>query len=225
MAKIALTRAANRERAPVVFERLKRAYPDARCSLDYTTPLELLVATILAAQCTDVRVNKVTRKLFERYRTPGDYAGAPRKELEQDIRTCGFFRQKAKGIAGACSKIAGEFGGEVPGTMDELLALDNVGRKTANVMLAECFSTPSIIVDTHCRRVAQRLGFTKNTDPAAIEQDLMKVWPRDTWTLFSHCIVFHGRALCSARAPKCSRCPLADLCPFPTTRQGRKVAR
>ncbi|HPG67098.1 MAG TPA: endonuclease III [Candidatus Hydrogenedentes bacterium] len=213
MAKFKRTQAANRERAVAVFGRLREAYPDARCSLDFSGPLELLVATILAAQCTDVRVNVVTKDLFRAYRTPRDYVDAPREELEAAIRTCGFFRQKAKSIVKACGRILDAYGGEVPGTMEELLTLDGVGRKTANVLLGECFDTPGIIVDTHCMRVSRRLGFTRQTDPRKIEQDLMKIWPRETWTLFSHCIVFHGRAVCQARTPKCAACTVADLCP------------
>jgi len=234
MAQIKRTQTANKARARTVFDRLKRAYPDARCALDFTTPLELLVATILAAQCTDVRVNKVTKTLFKKYRKPEDYLAAPRHVLEEDIRTCGFFRQKAKAIVAACTKITDEFGGDVPGTMDALLAINGVGRKTANVLLGECYDTPGIIVDTHCKRVTHRLGFTKNTDPNKIERDLMKIWPQehlsgrprtDAWTLFSHCIVFHGRAVCVARAPRCSQCPIVDRCPFPDTREGKKTAR
>ncbi len=222
MAKIKLTQAANKERAPVIFNRLQQAYPDAGCTLDFKTPLQLLVATILAAQCTDVRVNQVTKTLFKKYRKPEDYLAMPRKELEEDIRTCGFFRQKARSIANACEKIVEEFGGTVPGTMAELLTLDGVGRKTANVLLGECFDTPGIIVDTHCKRVTHRLGFTKNTDPTKVERDLMRIWPQENWTRLSHCIVFHGRAVCTAHAPKCSECALKDLCPFTDTRRERR---
>lgn len=225
MAKIKMTKAANRERALTVFARLKDAYPDARCALDFTNPLELLVATILAAQCTDVRVNLVTKNLFKKYRTPEDYLAAPREQLEADVRTCGFFRQKAKSIVNACTKIVNEFGGKVPGRMEQLLTMDGVGRKTANVLLGECFQTPGIIVDTHCKRVAHRLGFTRNIDPDKIERDLMELWPREAWTLYSHCIVFHGRSICHARGPECSRCVLRDLCPFPDTREGQAVAK
>lgn len=221
MAKATMTLAAQRKRAREIFMRLKRAYPDARCALDYATPLELLAATILAAQCTDVRVNEVTKTLFKKYRTPEDYLAAPREELEGIIRSCGFFRQKAKSIAGACAKIINEFGAIVPGTMDELLTLAGVGRKTANVLLGECFNTPGIIVDTHCKRVAYRLGLTRHTDPDKIEADLAKLCPKENWTLFSHCIVFHGRNVCHARKPQCPTCTLRSLCPFPET-AGRK---
>lgn len=225
MAKVPLTLKANRERALVVYERLRAAYPDARCSLDFRSPLELLIATILAAQCTDVRVNIVTKSLFKKYRRPEDYVKAPISQLEDDIRTCGFYRNKAKSIVSACRKIIADFGGQVPGTMEELLTLNGVGRKTANVLLGECFGGQAVIVDTHCTRLAQRLGFTKNSDPVKIEEDLMKVWPREHWTLFSHNLVFHGRAVCTARAPKCSECPVTDLCPFPGSKEGKRIAR
>lgn len=224
MAKIKLTQKANRARALEIFERLRRAYPDATCTLDYTNPLELLVATILAAQCTDERVNVVTKSLFAKYTKAHDYAAAPRKDLEQDIRTCGFYRQKAKSIANTCARLIEHYGGRVPGTMEELLTLDGVGRKTANVILAQCYDTAGIIVDTHCRRLSKRLAFTKNDDPGKIEQDLMKLWPCETWSLFSHCLVFHGRAVCQARAPKCTECVVNDLCPFPASKSRKKRA-
>jgi endonuclease-3 len=214
MARFKNTLQGKRERAGEIFKRLRKAYPDARCSLDHKNPLELLVATILAAQCTDVRVNIVTRTLFRKYRRPRDYVLAPRAEIEAAIRTCGFFRQKAKGIVNACSRIIETYGGVVPNTMEDLLTLDGVGRKTANVLLGECFNTPGIIVDTHCIRLSRRLGFTRNEDPAKIEQDLMKIWPREDWTLNSHCLVFHGRTVCRARKPQCAQCPINDLCPY-----------
>jgi len=225
MAKFKLTQSANRTRAAKVFSRLQKAYPAAKCTLDYRNALELLVATILAAQCTDERVNIVTKDLFKKYKRPGDYLSAPIEELEQDVRQCGFYRQKAKSIVKTCAVIADKFGGKVPGTMDELLELNGVGRKTANVLLGECFDTPAIIVDTHCRRLSNRLGFSKHTDPDKIERDLMKIWPEDRWTQFSHCLVFHGRNVCLARAPTCSHCVIRDLCPFPTTRAGQRIAK
>ncbi|HIJ64412.1 MAG TPA: endonuclease III [Candidatus Hydrogenedentes bacterium] len=225
MAKFKLTQAANRERAAVVFDRLRKAYPGAACTLDHQNPLELLVATILAAQCTDERVNIVTKTLFKKYRKPEDYVGAPIHELEGDIRQCGFFRQKANSIAKTCRAILEGFGGKVPRTMEQLVELNGVGRKTANVLLGECFDAPAIIVDTHCRRLSNRLGFTKNSDPGKIEQDLMKIWPQERWTLFSHCLVFHGRTVCLSRAPKCSECVIGDLCPFPQTNAGKKIAK
>ena len=202
-----------------------RVYPDARCTLEFKNPLQLLVATILAAQCTDERVNKTTPALFKRCKTVQDYSNAPDDELQEAIRSCGFYRQKAKTIKAACQAIADTFGGKVPGSMEELLQLNGVGRKTANVLLAECFDTPGIIVDTHCKRVSARLGFTKNGDPAKIEQDLMRLVPQEHWTDFSHSLVFHGREVCHARAPKCSQCCLRDVCPFPDTREGKKRAR
>ncbi|HOD50966.1 MAG TPA: endonuclease III [Candidatus Hydrogenedentes bacterium] len=225
MAAIKMTREANRERAREVLHALARAYPDARCSLDFKDPLQLLVATILAAQCTDERVNITTPALFKRYRTAKDYVSAPDQELQEAIRSCGFYRQKAKAIKTACRTIVEHFGGKVPGTMEGLLQLDGVGRKTANVLLGECFNTPGIIVDTHCKRVSARLAFTKNGDPAKIEQDLMRIVPQERWTEFSHCLVFHGRATCQARNPKCSQCCVRELCPFPDTREGKKIAR
>lgn len=218
MAKFKRTIAANKERAARIFERLREAYPDARCSLDYETPLELLVATILAAQCTDVRVNVVTKTLFCKYRRAQDYVAAPRGQLEEDIRTCGFFRQKAKSIVNTCARILEEYGGVVPDSLEALTTLPGVGRKTANVLLGECFEVEGVVVDTHVKRLSERLGFTKHDDPAKIERDLMKIAPRDTWALFSHCLVFHGRATCVARRPKCAECVVSDLCPFPTSR-------
>lgn len=225
MAAIKVSRKANRDRAHEVLERLMRAYPDARCSLDFENPLQLLVATILSAQCTDERVNMTTPALFKKHKTAKDYVAAPDDKLQEAIRTCGFYRQKAKAIKKACQTIVEKFGGNVPGTMEELLELDGVGRKTANVLLGECFSTPGIIVDTHCKRVSKRLGFTKNGDPSKIEQDLMQIVPRERWTEFSHCLVFHGRATCQARSPKCSQCCVRDLCSFPETREGKKIAK
>jgi endonuclease III len=224
MAKVQMTQAANRIRAARIYERLAAAYPGANCTLDYANALELLVATILAAQCTDERVNIVTRDLFQKYRKPEDYVQASDGELEGDIRSCGFYNQKAKTIKGACKALIEKYGGQVPGTLEQLVRLDGVGRKTANVVLGQCFQTPGVIVDTHCRRVSQRLGFTKHDDPKKIEQELMKIWPRETWTQYSHFLVHHGRQVCKARGPACSRCVVYDLCPFPHTAQGKKTA-
>lgn len=218
-------RLAERERAAKVLKRLHKRYPDATCSLDFKEPLQLLVATILAAQCTDERVNMVTKSLFKKYKKPQDYLKAPDGELEEAIHSCGFYRQKAKSIRNACRKIVEQFGGKVPGTMKELLTLDGVGRKTANVILGECFGVPGVIVDTHCTRLTNRLGFTKSDDPKKIEHDIMKLVPQSDWNIFSHCMVFHGRAICMARAPMCSQCPINDLCPFPASPQGKKIAR
>lgn len=219
------TLASNRKRAVEVFKRLEQDYPDARCSLDFVDPLQLMISTILAAQCTDERVNIVTKDLFQMYRTAQDYANAPEGELEKAIHSCGFYRQKAKSIRNACRTILERFGGKVPGTMEDLLQLDGVGRKTANVLLGECFNTQGIIVDTHCTRLSQRLGFTKHSDPAKIEQDLMQTVPYENWTMFSHYLVFHGRAVCIARAPRCSECSVRALCPFPDSPQGKKIAK
>lgn len=225
MAKTALTLEAHRARARQVFARLRAAYPGLRCTLDFKGPLQLLIATILAAQCTDARVNIVTKGLFRKYRKPEDFLNAPIEELHEDIRPCGFYRNKARSIVNTCRKLVERFNGKVPGTMEELLTLDGVGRKTANVILGECFGKQGIIVDTHCARINRRLGFTKQSDPVKIERDLMKIWPEEHWTLFSHSMVFHGRAVCGARAPKCSQCVLADLCPFPKSKEGKRIAR
>lgn len=211
------------ERALAVYDRLRETYPEARCTLDYKNPLQLLVATILAAQCTDERVNIVTKDLFRKYKKPEDYLAVPVEELAEDVRSCGFYRQKAKSIANTCGRLVRDFGGKVPSTLEELVTLDGVGRKTANVLLGECFDTPGIIVDTHVRRVSNRLGFTQNEDPVRIEQDLMKLWPRENWTLFSHLLVFLGRTVCAARTPKCPECPVNGLCPYPA--EGRKKGR
>ncbi len=212
--------AKERERAVLVYERLAAAYPDVRCTLDYKSPFQLLVMTILAAQCTDVRVNIVCRDLFCKYKHPKDFAESDRQELEDAVRTCGFFRQKAKSIQESSRILLEQHGGGVPGTMEELLALPGVGRKIANAVLGECFGMQGVIVDTHCRRVTGRLGFTKNTDPTRIERDLRKLWPPDRWTLYSHFMVFHGRAVCTARSPKCTACCVVDLCPYPRRKAG-----
>ena len=179
MAPLKLTQAANRERAARVLKRLRKMYPDATCSLDSREPLQLMVSTILAAQCTDVRVNRVTKTLFKRFKTAKDYANSPAGELEVAIHSCGFYRQKAKSIRNACKKIVERYGGKVPGTMEELLTLDGVGRKTANVILGECFGVPGVIVDTHCTRLTNRLAFTTSDEPKVIEQDIMKIVPQN----------------------------------------------
>ncbi len=194
--------------------RLKAEYPDARTELDWTNPLELLVATILSAQTTDVRVNGVTKTLFEKYRTAADYAVAEPNELEEDIRPTGFYRNKARSLRGMAGALVEEHGGEVPRTMTELVALPGVGRKTANVVLGNAFGVDEgIVVDTHVRRVSNRLGLTENQDPEKIEQDLTRVVPREDWTIFSHLLIFHGRRRCKARKPDCPNCALNDICP------------
>jgi endonuclease-3 len=198
------------------FPILRKTYPEAKVSLDYRSPLELMIATILAAQCTDLRVNIVTKDLFKKYRRVEDWIAVPAEELEQDIRSTGFFRNKAANIQKACKTLIEKFHGRVPQTMEELLQLAGVGRKTANVILGNCFGRPAIICDTHMIRLSRRLGLSQNSDPTKLEFDLMEIVPKEKfggWTLFSHCIVFHGRACCKARKPDCSNCPIAAYCP------------
>jgi endonuclease-3 len=202
-----------RKRALRILEALKREFPDATIALNFTNAFELLVATILSAQCTDVRVNMVTENLFEKYRTPQDYLDAPDEELIEAIRSTGFFNNKCKNIKKACSSIVDNFGGEVPGTMEELLTLAGVGRKTANCLLGNVFGVPGIVVDTHMIRLSRRMGLTEQKDPDKIERDLMLLFPRDDWTLSSHLITSHGRTWCSAKKPLCDECPVADNCP------------
>ena len=193
---------------------LARAYPKAECALDFKDPLELLVATILSAQCTDERVNQVTRSLFRKYRKPADYAEAPPGVLEEDIRSTGFFNNKAKSIRGAAAMIRDRFGGAVPRTMEELLTLPGVARKTANVILGTAFKTASgIVVDTHVTRLSQRMGLTRETAPEKIEADLMRLVSRKSWIVFGHRMILHGRRVCQARKPACGTCPLASHCP------------
>jgi endonuclease III len=193
---------------------LKRAYPNAKCSLNHDGPLQLLVATILSAQCTDERVNKVTPALFAKYPTAADFAAAPPGELERDIQSTGFFRNKAKSIRAMAAALIESHGGKVPATMDELTALAGVGRKTANVVLGNAFSqNVGVVVDTHVARLSQRLGLTRHKDPVKIERDLMELVPRKDWTLWAHLLIQHGRAVCIARKPRCPVCPLAKYCP------------
>ena len=200
--------------APEVVLRLKAEYPDARTELDWKNPLELLVATMLSAQTTDVQVNRVTQTLFAKYRTAEDYAHADPSELEEDIRPTGFYRNKARSLLNMADALVEEHGGEVPNTMQELVALPGVGRKTANVVLGNAFGVDEgIVVDTHVRRVSGRLGLTENKDPVKIEQDLMKVLPVEDWTVFSHLLILHGRRTCKARKPDCPNCVLNDICP------------
>ncbi|MCW5555193.1 MAG: endonuclease III [Verrucomicrobiae bacterium] len=193
---------------------LQKTYPDAHCELQFSNPLELLIATILSAQCTDKRVNLVTAGLFKKYRSAAAFANASRAELEQDIQTTGFFRNKAKNIKACCAALVERHGGEVPRTMEELTQLGGVGRKTANVVLGNAFGlNVGVVVDTHIARLSQRLGLTKHTDPEKIEQDLMPLVPREQWTLFSHWLIWHGRRRCVARKPDCGGCEIAKLCP------------
>ncbi len=193
---------------------LRRTYPGAYCELNFTTPLELLVATILSAQCTDKRVNLVTAELFQTYRSARDYAEAPLSNLEQAVKTAGFYRNKAKNIQACCRKLIEKHGGEVPQTMEELIQLDGVGRKTSNVVLGNVFNTNvGVVVDTHVGRLSLRLGLTKETNPEKVERDLMKLIPQTDWTQFSHWLIWHGRRRCPARKPDCAACELRDLCP------------
>ncbi|MGQ9821433.1 MAG: endonuclease III [Thermogutta sp.] len=197
-----------------ILSSLAAEYPDATCSLNFQSPLELLIATILSAQCTDERVNQVTKSLFQKYRTARDYASVPLSELESDIQSTGFYRNKAKSIRACCERLDREFGGKVPPDMDALVELPGVGRKTANVVLGTAFGIPSgIVVDTHVARISRRLGFTDQNDPVKIEQDLMAIIPQSGWIAFSHRVIQHGRRYCKAKKPNCRDCPLADPCP------------
>ncbi|HEY6112229.1 MAG TPA: endonuclease III [Chthoniobacterales bacterium] len=217
-----------RERVAQLIEVLPTVYPDAHCELDYRNPLELFIATILSAQCTDKRVNMVTPPLFKKYRTAKDYARAPQAELENAIKSTGFYRNKTKSIRAATSTIAEKFGGKVPDSMEYLRALPGVGRKTANVVLGNAFGkNEGIVVDTHVARLSQRLGLTKQKDAEKIEQDLMKLVPRAHWTDWSHWLIWHGRRRCYARKPDCANCEIFRLCPsgkvFLRTGVARKV--
>jgi endonuclease III len=197
-----------------LIRRLKGAYPDARCSLNFSNPLELLVATVLSAQCTDARVNLVTTQLFKKYHTAVDYAAAPAEQLEEDIKPTGFYRNKAKALRACCTELVEQYAGEVPAEMAALVRLPGVGRKTANVILGNAYDlAQGIAVDTHVRRLAGRLGLTQQRDPDKIEQDLLQLVPRQDWVIFSHLLILHGRRICSARAPHCPICPVKDLCP------------
>ncbi len=189
-----------------------KVYAEAKCSLDFENPLQLLIATQLAAQCTDARVNLVTPALFERYKTAKDFAEADVTELESYIHSTGFFRNKARNIIGCCIKLLTDFGGVVPDNMDELLTLPGVGRKTANIILGDVYNKPAVVIDTHAKRIAYRIGLTDNTDPTKIEFDLMKILNPSTSAQFCHCLVYHGRAVCKAISPQCEICPIAQLC-------------
>lgn len=215
MARTALTRTSPIEdRAPAIVRRLSRAYPDAHVALVFSNPLECLIATILSAQCTDEKVNEVTATLFRKYRSAAEYLAVPEDELKADIRPTGFFNQKATSIRAACERVVTVYGGEVPGTMDELITLRGVARKTANIVLGNAFGiVEGIAVDTHVRRLANRLGFSEARDPDKIEQDLMRLIPRKRWFDFSYVLIDHGRAICQAKKPRCAECPVEDLCP------------
>lgn len=207
------TAAERKERLSEILKKLDVMYPEATCALHHRNPWELLVATILSAQCTDKRVNEVTPELFRKYPTLTDFAHANQAELANDIRSTGFFNNKAKSLIGAAQKILNDFGGKVPKSIDELLTVPGAARKTANVVLGTAYGIPSgVVVDTHVQRVSQRLDLTKHAEPVKIEQDLMKILPKDHWILFSHQIILHGRNLCVARKPRCVECPLDPLC-------------
>lgn len=202
------------KRTDEIIKRLKKEYPDAHCALNHTNAFELLVATILSAQCTDDRVNIVTATLFRKYRTPQDYVNVSQEELADDLKSINFFNNKTKSIQNTAQKIVENFGGEVPQTMDELLTLNGVARKTANVVLGNAFGIASgVVVDTHVSRLSQRLGITEETTPEKIEMDLSKLVPKKHWVMFPHWLITHGRKICNARKPKCEECVLENICP------------
>jgi endonuclease-3 len=202
------------ERAPAIIRILTKTYPDAHVALNFTNPLECLIATILSAQCTDAKVNEVTAVLFDKYRSAADYLAVPEDELKADIKPTGFFNQKATSIRAACDRIVTVYGGQVPDTMEDLQTLRGVARKTANIVMGNAFGkVEGIAVDTHVRRLANRLGFSDESDPDKIEQDLMRLIPRKRWFDFTYVIIDHGRTLCQAKKPKCDECPVSDLCP------------
>jgi len=202
-----------RERIRPIIERLAREHEDATIALTFRSPLELLVSVMLSAQTTDVNVNRVTATLFEKYRAPADYLAVPQEELERDIYATGFFRQKAKSLRGTMQMLMEEFDGKVPRTLDELTRLPGVARKTANVVAAELGQPQGVVVDTHVRRLSQRLGLTKEEDPVKIERDLVRLVPREDWGRFQHLLIWHGRRVCDARKPRCEDCVVNDLCP------------
>ncbi|MCX6982414.1 MAG: endonuclease III [Verrucomicrobia bacterium] len=208
------TAAARAARAQEILAALARTYPQAHCELDYSTPLELLIATILSAQCTDKRVNIVTKELFRVCKSAADFVALPQEQLEEIVHTTGFFRAKAKNIKACCTALVAHHGGEVPRTMDELTALAGVGRKTANVVLGNAFGiNVGVVVDTHVQRLTARLGLTRETTPEKIEQDMMRLVPCEQWAVFSHWLIWHGRRRCDARKPDCAQCEIATLCP------------
>lgn len=211
-----------KERARKIIKLLKKEYPDAHCTLNHSNPLELLIATILSAQCTDERVNIVTADLFRKYRSADDYLKVPRTELEDDIRTTGFFRNKAKSLQGACKIISEQHGGRVPESIDELLALPGVARKTANVVMGNAFGVASgVVVDTHVSRLSGRLALTDNEQPEKIERDLIEIVPKKDWVIFSHLLIHHGRKVCKARNPMCHECVIERYCPSSLLKKGK----
>jgi len=201
------------ERVNKIYPILKKMYPDAKTALTFANPLELLIATILSAQCTDVRVNIVTKDLFKKYKSAADWAKADIKQIESDIKSTGFYHNKAISIKGASKKIIEQFGGKVPDAMEELLILPGVGRKTANVVLGNAFGKPAIACDTHVIRLSRRLGLSENTDAVKLEFDLAEIIPEKNWTLFGNLLILHGRNVCAARKPQCPVCPIAEYCP------------
>ncbi|HOO55326.1 MAG TPA: endonuclease III [bacterium] len=203
-----------KKRAGKIVKIIGEHFPDAQPALNYRNPLQLLVATILSAQCTDQRVNIVTGQLFRKYKNAGDFAGADIAELEQDIRSTGFYRNKAKNIKSCCTDIVEKYKGKVPDTMEQLVELAGIGRKTANVVLGNAFGKPGIVVDTHVGRIARRTGLTSNTDAVKVEFDLMELIPKDKWTIFSNQLILHGRAICKARKPECGECPVLKYCDY-----------
>jgi len=205
-----------RERVKIIFETLDPFYTREKTALKYRTPFQLLISTILSAQCTDKQVNQVTKILFKKYKQPQDYLETPIAELEEDIRPTGFFKNKAKSIKGCCEGILDLYGGKVPSTMEEMLKLPGVGRKTANCVLGAAFDVPGVVVDTHVKRLAFRLGFTENKNPDKIEKDLEKLLPEERWRRLSDILIYHGRAICKARKPEHDRCPIFTLCPSNT---------
>ncbi len=216
------TKSQRKERTEEIIKLLKRAHPDAHCALNHSNAFELLIATILSAQCTDERVNIVTADLFRKYRKPEDYLKVPAVELQQDVRTTGFFRNKTKSIQGASKMLVEEFGGEVPKTMEELLKLPGVARKTANVVLGVAYGIAAgVVVDTHVSRLSQRLALTKQKDAGKIEKDLMELVPRKDWIIFAHVLIFHGRRVCKARRPLCEECVVEKLCPSSILKTGK----
>lgn len=209
-----------RSKVSAIVERLSKVFPEAGTALRFNNPLELLVATVLSAQCTDERVNQVTRSLFETYRSASDYALEDRSVLEERIRPTGYYRQKAKAIQEICRALEERFGGEVPADLESLTSLPGVGRKTANLVLSEAFGIPGIIVDTHVRRVTGRIGLTHQKDPVRIEMELMEYVPKENWSRLSNLLIWHGRRTCTARNPRCPQCPLLDLCDYSEKNRG-----
>lgn len=203
-----------KERALMALEKLKELYPDVKCSLNYSNPLEMLLATQMSAQCTDASVNRVTESLFKKYTCAEDFANADLEELQNDIKSIGLYKNKSKNIIACCKKILSDFGGQVPDTMEDLLTLPGTGRKTANLVLGDIFGKSAVVVDTHCIRLSTRIGLTTNTNPEKIEMDLKKLIPPEEQLDFCHRLVYHGRAVCNARSPKCEECTLKEICKY-----------